>query len=656
MFRTALRGLGILIVLFVLIATAPGAWADPGERGRGRSDRSDRADERGRDRSDEDSPDDDGEAAEEERPDEEGADRRETPSRTEHENASGADEDPSEENPADLAEILDVTFKVDPARIAPGETSTLTLTASNSGEKTIGSLELLAELPGTFGLVSSEPAAHHQRGTLAIRLGSLAAEDTVEAVLVVRALAAPTAPGSPVRFALVADDQVFHHEVMVEVDPDGSAGLQLVQSGPLLVQVGDVGAFRLTVSNPSDTPLRDVAVVTQIAPELDVVGVTPILEADAIQLGSSRFGEDVVWIFHELAPTESVELFWTARAAVPGDLEANNETVALVEGHEVADSVQRTYLGYVDPLQVEREDDPPAVVQRRVITKLVPVSRKVTAATAGLLPVTGAAPAAVTGAAIISIVLGLACLWLSGRSRSLRHGGVVAIIALLLTTTACVSSDEAPSDAGPEARQQTGERPGKPHVESEPDVESEREDEVLGLRIERDRRETDPSGSDAAAPTDIDSPEPAAADPDQVVFEEVTVVESVLIPAASLPVREMSESSGDNLISITWERGSNELNAVSSRTLQVDATEELLTSVVASGPRLIATVTLRNLAEDRLAVTGRLRLEISHGEISSTLYSETTEAVLDQGEEVSADFTFSLPDGSFALRGGFEPH
>lgn len=133
-------------------------------------------------------------------------------------------------------------------------------------------------------------------------------------------------------------------------------------------------------------------------------------------------------------------------------------------------------------------------------------------------------------------------------------------------------------------------------------------------------------------------------------------MEAVLVPAASLPMRAMRASSGDNLISITWERGSEELSAISSRTLNADATEELLTSVVASGPGLSATVTLRNLAEDRLAVTGRLRLEIEQGTTSSRLYSERIEVVLDPGEEASADFTFSLPDGSFTLRVGFEPY
>ncbi len=297
---------------------------------------------------------------------------------------------------------------------------------------------------------------------------------------------------------------------------------------------------------------------------------------------------------------------------------------------------------------------------------MVPVSREVAAAAAGLLPATGASPLAVVGAGLLFIVLGLTCLWLSGRTRSVRRGGVVAIAALLLTTTACVSTSEPPSpDVGKDAQQEMGEEAAEPD-EVEPDgqdepedgqdePESEREDEVLGVRIERDRPEPGAGGTDVATSLDATSPDPAAPST-EIVFEEVTVVESVLVAPPSLPVREMRSSDGDNVISITWDRASETLTAASSRTLTIDATEEVLTSVVASGPGMTATVTLRNLAEDRLAATGRLRLEVEQGEASSILYSERVEVVLDPGEEVSADFTFSLPDGSFALRGGFEPY
>lgn len=661
MFRTAFRSLGIVVVLLVLIATAPGAWADPAEDGRGRSQR---ADERRQDGSHE-KPDDAEEGSEEEGPEdgseeedsdegseEEGSEREERPPGQERK--SGSTPPGSDEERGGQADLLKATFAVSATPIAPGETSTVTMTARNAAGETIDSLEMLVELPPALEFVSAIPAARHDAGTLALDLGPLAPEETVEASVVVRALPSSAAPDSPLRFALVADDQVFSHEVVVEVDGHSSETLQLAQSGPLLVQVGDVGSFRLRISNTGEAPLRDVAVVTTIAPELDVVGVTPIEEADAIQLGSSPSAEDVVWIFHELDPAESVDLFWTARAAAPGDLEANNATVARVDGQEVAESVQRTYLGYVEALQVEREEDPAPVVQRRVLTKLVPVSREVAPGVAGLLPATGAAPGLLTGAAAICIALGLVCLWLSSRSRSVRHGGLVAIAALLLTTTACVSTPEPPSADPP--RQDAAETPEGLQDDIEPDADTESEDEVLGVRIERDPPEAGPSGADETPSADLSSPEAAAPVTDEVVFEEVTVVETVLVPAASLPVREMRESNGDNVMSITWARRSESLTAVSSRTVTVDATEELLTSVVASGPRLTATVTLRNVAEDRLAATGRLRLQIEQGEAASTLYSERVEVVLDPGEEVSADFTFSLPEGSFALRGGFEPY
>lgn len=649
------RGLVLLVALLLL---GPGAWANPGSaEDRGRSEQArERSDERERA----------SEAESEEPPREESGHER-----PEETSGTGSDQGEAEDDPApsdepgpddghasergdrgdseaedeSRSDRVDATFSASPARVRPGDTSTLSVTATNSGDETIASLELIVELPPTLKLVSSDPSGVADDDIVRLGLGSLSVGASTTAEIVVLGT---TASGAelPVRFALIADDHIYRHELMVEVDRAAHQDLGLSASAPLLVQVGDTEGFSLTVSNSTAAPLRDVVVIAEIAPELDVAGVVPVTEADAVQLGKSASGEDIVWIFHSLEPGESVDVAWTATAVAPGDLEATSSIRAAVGERDVVRSRQSTYLGYVEALEVAANDPQAPQTRRRVVTKMVPVSSEVAASPAGLLPVTGGSPGVVVGIGALLIALGLGSLWLSGRPLGIRRVGIVAALSLLLTAAACVSSQEpSTGDAGNVSGGAAAERAAGVEEMPEP------EDEVLGVRIEREPQSR-ADGEAGLAPSDPIELAQDVPTQSETVLEEVVTVESVLVPPPALPVRAMTSRSSDNAMSITWTPP--DLVATSSRTITADAADELLVSVQGSGSSLSAIVGLTNLSEtERLAVRGKLSLEVAGEADSSTLYSEAIDVVLEPGASIEADFTFALPAGTFYVTGGF---
>lgn len=634
-----------VIVLVAFLLVAPGAWADPGsskdDRGGSEGARHDHESGRSQgttaeeasDESDPEEPQEDPEPSES---------PRTGPSREETREASGHQEPVSRQGAE--GDALDTSFSASPAHIDVGEESALSVTITNNGADAIGSLEVVAGLPPSLDLVSSVPTAARDEGVIRLDLGSLPVGATAGARLIVVGIEAP-APQLPVRFALVADDQIVRHDLTVEVDPAGPPGLELAQSGPLLVQVGDAGEFALTVSNSTDEVLTNLSVVAEIATELDVAGVAPTPEADAVQLGSSAVGEDIVWLFHELQPNETVELAWSALAVAPGDLEATNLISAEVAGRDVASSEQSTYLGFVETPEVESNQAPAPLVRRRVVTKMVPVTKELAGSVGGLLPVTGGSPVMVSGLGGLLIALGLVALWLSGRAPALRRCGVVALSALLLTSVACVSSSDGPSDSSSGIS-------GLSAVERAAGLDEmpKLEDQVLGIQIERDP----PAPGATASST---TPEPGVVGGGQMqtetVMQQVVTVESIVVPPPALPVREMSSATGDNIASLTL-LPTGELTATSSRAMTFGAQHELLVSVEGSGSRLDATVTLTNLTRtERLAVRGRLVLELAGEGASSTLYSDPIDVVLEPAASVDTGFTFSLPTGSFSAAAGF---
>lgn len=628
----------LLALLLTLLPLGP-SLADPGN-GKGRED----PPAHGRDKDDEES-----ETAEEEAPSEDestgSGSRPEEPPRPRPTRGPGSSS-PRATYADDRTGAVDASFSASPASIGVGETSTISISVTNPSSAPVADVEVLVQLPADLEVVSSVPASTGP-GVLRLSLGGIAAGGTVSATVVVVGVDADGS-AQPIRFALNVDGETFHHELLVEVGDPQSDGLGLVQSSPLLLQVGDSGSFSATVSNNTFAPLLDVAVVTEVAPELDVVGVTPIVEADAIQLGSSPGSEDIVWHFDSLAPGQEVAMTWTARAAAPGDLEAGNVMAATVAGEPAASSIQATYLGYVRGVRTERSATPAPVVRERVITKMVPVSTEVVAGVGGgLLPVTGGSPAAIGFGGALLIALGSLLLWASKNRRS-RRLALVLVGALLLTMTACVS-DQGSSDSSREVDAAASPAPD----ESADGSEEEEEDEVLGLRIERP--ESDRPADDAGSEPEVTSEE--VVEPvTQVVYEEVSEVVSVVVPVAELPVEPLRSRAGDNTFSFTWDPVAGELQGTSSRMLTAEATEELLVGISAAGDRMTATVMVANLADDRrLHIDGSLALEITAADgRTSSLVSEPLDVVLDPGADTTADIAFSLPSGSYTAKGVFQ--
>jgi uncharacterized repeat protein (TIGR01451 family) len=627
------------------------SWADPG-RGNGRDD----PPAHGRDQEDrEEAQEEEASAAdEEEAPGDERPAGEQRP--TENDQTPPADEEQPQPNsdPSDSpgsrasyraarADVIDASFSASPASISVGETSTLQITITNPSDTAALDVEVLVDLPAQLELVSAEPAPAGTE-TLSLALGDIAPGAATDASLVVMGVDADGA--GPVRFAVTADGQTFHHELFIEVGDSVSEGVALSQSSPLLLQVGDAGSFSATVSNTTDTALNDVVVVSQIAPELDVLGVTPIVEADAIQLGATPGGEDIVWVFETLAPGEEVNMTWTSRAAAPGDLEAGNEVTARIAGAPAASSTQQTYLGYVRGVRTDRSVAPAPVVREQVVTKLVPVSTEVAAGVGGgVLPVTGWSPSFLGFGGIALIALGGLLVWVSRGLRS-RRLALVLTGALLLTATACVSDE--PTTGGSDGAAAPAASPSVDEDPGEVETKEEEKDEVLGLRIKRPEgaRGPDAPGGDPIA-------EPPVEPVTQVVYEEVSEVVSVVVPVAELPLETLASTSGDNTLSFSWTAG--DLQATSGRVLSADATEELLVGISSDGDGLTATVEVANLADDRrLRVAGRLTLEVvaSDGR-SASLTSAPIDVVLDPGASTVADLTFSLPSGSYTAKGTF---
>lgn len=565
-------------------------------------------------------------------------------SRQPEDEAEGSDER------AVVAADVRLSVSAAPPRIAPGDTSTIRAVVSVPEGAAVDHAEVLVDLPDHLTFRSASHPVSATRRTLRLELGELlpGTQTTVEVVVEGLAHVGATAP---VRIAVTADATVVRDEVGIVVSGESENALALSQSGPLLVQVGDTGSFSITLRNASERVVEDAIVVAEMAPELDVVGVTPIAEADAIQLGRSRAREDVVWVFETLAPGQEIELTWSAQVVTAGDLEATVAAEASAAQTPKTTSAQTTYLGYVLGVRTSAGDatTTPAV-QERVVTKLVPVTREVSGAAAAQLPVTGATPADAVLVAVALIALGCAFLLFAGGTAA-RRASAVAALTVVLTASACVSDPGAGSNQQAAEPSVTAGSQDVPHEGDEEDEKDEEaEDRVLGLRIERDEPESG-APSDPVAPTE--AAEPQVPVTTEVVFEEVTTIERVTV--AQTPPRALASRVGDNQVSV--QVGAGAPTITSSRTISADQLEELLVSARGAGSALEATVTLRNLADHALVVRGVLVLEIaSAAGTASELTSDTVDAVIQPGGEISARFSFSLPAGGYGLTGTFRAY
>lgn len=563
---------------------------------------------------------------------------------------SGTSEQDPEPEATEHPETSDAVLAVSatPQQIEPSETSTIAVTV-RVGSGGIEDADVLVDLPHHLGFRSASHPVSMTGGPLRFDLGALPADSQTVVTIVVDGIDSGSEAQPPVRVALTADGVVLRDEIAVAVGDESESALALSQSSPLLVQVGDSGSFVLTLRNGSDQTVEDAFVVAEIAPELDVVGVAPIVEADAIQLGRSPTGEDIVWTFDEIAPGEEIRLPWTARAVVAGDLEATMSAEAWAADAPTISTTQTTYLGYVRGVRTSGASGTAApVVEERVVTKLVPVDREVGGAAAAVLPLTGAEPGMVVFTAVGLIAVGAALILSAGDRR--RRGLSVAVLAMILTASACVS------DPG---SSETGERPSgissqaAPEPSEQEDLkEDEVEDRVLGLRLERDR----PEEGTREDPADPGARDPAGSSATtEVVFEEVTTIKQVLVQPEEPAPWTLASRDGDNRVSVALGQGAPTIT--SSRVISAGQAEELLVSAGGTSSELNATISLRNLADRPMVVRGTLVLEVApEAGATAELTSDGFDVVLAPGGETSAAFSFWLPPGAYALSGHFRAY
>lgn len=417
-------------------------------------------------------------------------------------------------------------------------------------------------------------------------------------------------------------------------------------SSKLLAELGDVVEYRVTVSNPGNEALRDVDVVEQVAPELDVVSVAISDDADDISLGRGPTGEDIVWHVSSLEANESLVFTWKGQAAAPGDLMAINAVTATAAGADPSQDESTTFLG-VDR-EVTTANPKPKPVEKKVVvfgTRVVNAGPPAVAADGSVLPATGSNIAAYIYLGGIFVAAGALVLAIFRSSmRGKRTGASVVIAALLLA--ACVSGTSDQQAAPDRSTDEQEADKGGAEVGGEP------KDQVKGKRIERTEEER--QAEEGLTETDVAAP--VVTETQAPIVERTRTVETVLVAPEDLPVIALGSKEGDNTTTYDWDLDAREITqAASSVFFDATATSEILTSVDFSSESINVTVTLTNITEDsQLAVSGRLVHVISDasGQIAR-FESDPIDTTLEPGGEVSADFSYLLPTGGYTATSAF---
>jgi uncharacterized repeat protein (TIGR01451 family) len=415
------------------------------------------------------------------------------------------------------------------------------------------------------------------------------------------------------------------------------------RAGRLLAEVGDVFSYSIFVTNPGTEPLADIVVVDTVPAELTVFAV-PLPDAvDAVQVGSHRGKEDIVWVLRPIDPGETVELTWRALAWDPGDLRAVNKVSALVDssslqqqgGPPSATASSTTYLGGD---RAEGTKNPPyRRVEKRTVTVAATTQTTEPLGAPGVLPATGIDPLPYLWSAAAAIAAGLLLVAISGSSRARRVA--IATIATILMAAGC-TTEETP----PQARSAT-----PPPLEV-PRPDSPR-DSVLGLRIERPNFEP---RTDAPTETPAESFAPET----PVVTEPVQTIETVVVTAGDLPAEELDSRDGDNAMTYTWDEASLTITeAASSAFFEAGAQAEILGELDVSDDGIAIDVIIANkLADRRLHVAGRIvhRIFDSAGALVATLESAPIDVMLSPGGSTAVEFEYLLPSGSYSVSSDFE--
>jgi LPXTG-motif cell wall-anchored protein/uncharacterized repeat protein (TIGR01451 family) len=435
-----------------------------------------------------------------------------------------------------------------------------------------------------------------------------------------------------------------------------------------LTQVGGSLDYVVTVTNDGTGKARDLVVLDNVPPEVEVTSVPNNDAVKSTQLGRSPNGSDIVWIL-DLAGGQSLDLRWSGTPVLPGDLVAANDVRATLDGDVVARAGDRSFLAQA--ASGPTENPPPPMVKRKVVTFVeVPVAPSAIApsitsapAPGSSLPATGSDLVSVYLAAGLFIGIGLV-LVLLGRRRSLRTSRSVVIL-LLVFATACVSSSTPDGDEGPQPGALGS--PSAPGDDADDGTEAGEDDEVdeddgtkvKGKRIRRDPdNETPPDGTEPGS-TEPGSTEPGDGMTDPFLPAEprteiVREVETVRVPQ-ELPVVQLEDKASDNGLSFTWSEQDGIQTAASSLFLTPGANAPLITTLDEVGGNIRIEAAITNNARDaRLHVDGRVFLDVSGNGGTTRLRSDQIDVVLNPKGSTTAVFTFLLPTGDYGVSATFQ--
>jgi LPXTG-motif cell wall-anchored protein/uncharacterized repeat protein (TIGR01451 family) len=427
-----------------------------------------------------------------------------------------------------------------------------------------------------------------------------------------------------------------------------------------LTQVGGSLDYVVTVTNDGTGKARDLVVLDNVPPEVEVTSVSNNDAVKSTQLGRSPSGSDIVWVL-DLAGGQSLDLRWSGTPVLPGDLVAANDVRATLGGDVVARAGDRSFLAQA--ASGPTENPPPPMVKRKVVTFVevpvapIAIAPSTTSAPApgSSLPATGSDLVSVYLAAGLFIGIGLV-LVLLGRRRSLRTSRSVVIL-LLVFATACVSSSTPDSDEGPQPGALGS--PSAPGDDADDGTEAGEDDEDDGTKVKGKRIRRDPDNETPADGTEPGSTEPGDGMTDPFVPAEprteiVREVETVRVPR-ELPVVQLEDKPGDNGLSLTWSEQDGIQAAASSLFLTPGANAELITTLDEVGGSIRIEAAITNIAKDaRLHVNGRVFLDVSGNGGTTRLRSDQIDVVLNPKGSTRAVFTFLLPTGDYGVSATFQ--
>lgn len=418
------------------------------------------------------------------------------------------------------------------------------------------------------------------------------------------------------------------------------ASLELTsRASRILAEVGDEIVYTVTVSNTSDDELADVAVVDLVPAEVDVASVPLSDDVDAAQAGRSPRGEDVVWILKTLPAGATVELSWTGVVATSGDLEATNVVQATIAGTREARASTTTFLGAATGIAAQKTA--PQVMPRRVVTfvRMPATDPKAT----GVLPATGLGIDWFVWLALAVGLVGMVLLVVGRPPATVLTGAGVALAIVALLSFVTLPSDTSRPPSVSPTTQGDDQVKGK-QIFPDDDAREKADREKADARGKPDAGRGRPDEADGSG----QGPVAGAEGNEQTVLVRTIRTVKVPVDAASI-----GDGAAANAFTFSWDEASRRIVQATSSRLLTDAPYELLVSV-GEGDRVIeATLTLRNVSDDLIAVDGVLFHEIRGEGAALTLETERIDLVLRPGGEIRATFVYLLPTGDYEVGANF---